>query len=52
MSVYVEYHNRSDSNNNMSEQNHQKFVPKLSEQPTGTHEIEALLKTAILALRT
>jgi len=32
MRVYVEYRNRSDTSNNKSEQNHLKFVQKLSEQ--------------------
>ena len=32
MRVYVEYPNRSETSNNKSEQNHLKFVQKLSEQ--------------------
>ena len=32
MRVYVEYHNISDNSNNKSEQNHLKFIQKLSEQ--------------------
>jgi len=32
MRIYVEYRNTSDTSNNKGEQNHLKFVQKLSEQ--------------------
>ena len=34
MTVYVEYQNWSDTNNNKSEQNHLQLIQKLSEQHT------------------
>ena len=52
MRVDVEYHNRSDASNIKSEQNHLKFIQKLSEQQNWKSRNEATKKTAILTLWT